>query len=122
MKLIMLLGAMLSTSIYAASIDDYRFYYSDYSLDTKKEDTLVYILKNDPCIIIEKIGKGEKTRYCKLGDAGFDLESEAPSVYATRLTIIGESVEFIAAAPWNEQFCEIDIYDKKITCKPTGKK
>jgi hypothetical protein len=48
-------------------------------------------------------------RFCKLGSSGLNLEKDYPSVYVIDLTNNGGEVNFIAAAPWSELQCNIDI-------------
>ncbi|MDA0117331.1 hypothetical protein [Vibrio sp. T11.5] len=103
------------------AVDDYRFYATDYRLDSPKERFIAYVLKSDPCIYVKLLKSNETTRYCKLGDSGLDLGKDAPTVYATRINVDGGGVRFIAAAPWNEQDCDIDIYNKTIHCIPTSR-
>ncbi|BES69274.1 hypothetical protein RE428_02920 [Marinobacter nanhaiticus D15-8W] len=69
---------------------------------------------------VKVFGKS-KTRYCELGDSNLNLERDSPTVYATDITVNVAGVRFIAAAPWNEQECAIDVYDEAITCTATGK-
>ncbi|MFH4817741.1 hypothetical protein [Vibrio alginolyticus] len=121
MKLLIYSIALTSLSAVANVNTDYRFYATDYRLDTQKERFVAYVLKSDPCIAIKILKSGETTRYCKLGDSGLDLEKNAPTVYAGRINIVAGSVNFIAAAPWNEQECDIDIYNKTIGCTSTGR-
>ncbi|MGF1725604.1 hypothetical protein [Photobacterium nomapromontoriensis] len=112
--------AVISSSVCAEVIEDYRFYQTDYIPAANKERFAAYILKSDPCIIVKMINSGEKTRYCKLGDNDLDLQRDTPSLYATQFDVGGGSVYFTAAAPWGEQRCRIEVYRKKISCKPTN--
>ncbi|WP_123636740.1 hypothetical protein [Marinobacter sp. R17] len=101
-------------------MSDYKFYATDYRLKSGIEHFAAYVIKSDPCITVD-IFKGSKKRYCELGDSGINLERDAPSVYATDITVDISGVRFIAAAPWNEQECSIDVYSEEITCSATGK-
>ncbi|MGL1115668.1 hypothetical protein [Vibrio vulnificus] len=112
--------ATVSSSAFAGVINDYRFYQTNYIPTTNKESFAAYVLKSDPCVTVEMINSGEKTRYCKLGENDLDLQRDTPSLYATQFDVGGGSVYFTAAAPWNEQRCRIEVYRKKISCKPTN--
>ncbi|WP_203141923.1 hypothetical protein [Marinobacter mangrovi] len=114
------LMATLSTNLASATLSEYRFYGTDYRLNSGREHFAAYVLKSDPCITVDVI-KGSKKRYCELGSSGINLERDAPSVYATNITVDVSGVRFIAAAPWNEQECSIDVYNEEITCAATGK-
>jgi len=81
----------------------------------------MYQLKSDPCIYLEMFKANKTKRFCQLGDSGMDLEKDYPSVYAARLTVSLGGIAFIAAAPWSEQQCNIDIDKFEIYCKPTGR-
>ncbi|NOH82468.1 hypothetical protein F0249_01495 [Vibrio sp. 03-59-1] len=121
MKRLIFAMALVSLSAMANIDTSYRFYATDYSLNTKKERFAAYMLKSDPCINVKMFKSNEETRYCKLGESGLDLERDAPTVYAGWVNVDSSGVRFIAAAPWNGQKCHINIHKKTISCSPTGK-
>ncbi|WP_299021968.1 hypothetical protein [uncultured Photobacterium sp.] len=120
MKRLICAIALISSSAMANVNTDYRFYATDYSLDTQKERFAAYMIKSDPCITVKMFKSNETMRYCKLGDSGLDLERDTPTVYAGWVNVDSSGVRFIAAAPWNEQKCHINVHNKTINCSPTG--
>ena len=121
MRFFVLILAVLM-SFYTAAIDikDVRFYQTDNIVPNGREPHYeAYIKNNDPCIFVNNLRENTIEKYCKLDESGYDLEVNYPSVYPVDLRLSGSSLYFIAAAPWNEQKCEIFFPKKSITCEPT---
>ncbi|AWX98952.1 hypothetical protein A8139_02275 [Marinomonas primoryensis] len=108
--------SFLSFKVNSEGIRDYKYYQMDYS-----ERYAVYVKKSDPCINVEALNKGTVKRFCEMGDSELNLEKDALSIYVSRPIIIGPFLNFIVAAPWNEQKCRIDLDKNTVTCEPTGK-
>jgi hypothetical protein len=115
-KIVLMIVFSLSINVRADDISHYRYYETN-----RSESYLVYLKKNDPCIHAGYIKENDMYRYCEMGDSGINLEESAPSAYATEFTFNGVSVNFIMAAPWNEQKCRIDLDENSIFCEPTGR-
>ncbi|MGY3569876.1 hypothetical protein [Vibrio paucivorans] len=122
MKKIFAFILFISQYSYADSIDNY-YYYQVNKLGAKdsKYTTAVYLKKGEPCIIVEKLETGKKTKFCEMGESGFNLERDFPSVYPVGFQLVIEDLDFIVAAPWNEQKCSINLLDLSISCEATGR-
>ena len=117
----LLLLIFCSHHVIAISITDFYLYQTDYDIKTKEETLSVYLLKNEPCIIVESFKNKEKNKYCELGDSGLNLSKEFPSIRVYDLSVSGPNIYFKVAAPWNEQSCRIFVPKKEISCEPTGR-
>lgn len=101
--------------------NNFRYYQVDKNIPNGKGPFYaVYIKNNDPCIFVDDITEKTTHRFCKMGNSGFDLEKDYPSIYPVEMRMSG-SFHFYVAAPWNEQKCEIYLPRLRLTCKPTGK-
>ncbi|WP_299489901.1 hypothetical protein [uncultured Shewanella sp.] len=110
-----------SVNAYALQIDNLKFYQTNYNYDTKKEDIIAYVLKDDPCITVQVLPNKKTKRYCQMGKSGLNLEQDSPTIYVTDLYVSPGSISFIVAAPWNEQQCQIMPFTNEINCEPTGR-
>lgn len=96
------------------------YYQSNYDYKTKKEDIIAYVLKDDPCVTVQTLSNDKTKRYCKMGESGLNLKTDNPSIYVMKLYVSPGSVNFIVAAPWNEQRCRIMAVSEEISCQSTG--
>ncbi|MGB0944580.1 MAG: hypothetical protein ACPGUE_19395 [Marinomonas sp.] len=116
------LALLFPLHLSAESMENYRFYQTDNIIpDNNSPYFSAFIKKNNPCIFVKDLKKNTTHEYCKMGNSGLDLKRDTPSIYPTRVYILGSTLFFNVAAPWNEQRCEIFLGDKSITCEPTGK-
>ena len=122
---ILIFTTLLSTNVISQSeekISDYKYYQIAKDLPKGKDPIFIAYMKlNSPCIFVDDLRTNTTQEYCKLDESGYDLKVDYPSVYPIDLRLSGASLYFIAAAPWNEQECEIFFPEKSITCESTGK-
>lgn len=116
---ILISGSVFSNNV--LNLNDIIYYQSNYDSESKSEDLIAYITKQDPCISVINLDDNKTKRYCEMGNSGINLEKEYPTAYVLKLYVSPISVSFIVAAPWNEQKCKILAFHEKITCEPTGK-
>ena len=111
-----------SFSVVADDINQYKYFQTDNIVPNGRAPHYeAYIKNNDPCIFVNNLRENTIEKYCKLDESGYDLEVNYPSVYPVDLRLSGSSLYFIAAAPWNEQKCEIFFPKKSIICESTGR-
>ncbi|WP_299495108.1 hypothetical protein [uncultured Shewanella sp.] len=106
----------------AGNIDNYKYYQTDNIISNNSSPYYAAYIKNDnPCIFIKDFKKDKVQEFCQMGESPFNLKRDAPSIYPTRMYLLGSTLFFNVAAPWNEQKCEIYLPDSSITCESTGK-